>query len=84
MIQPLISVWNAQYDCHDLDTEGDEMEGYLHNHDVGDVEANSTEEEMDHDFPYTQAYAWDSEDEGTDAEIDEDQLTAKESKAFKR
>ena len=71
---------NDEFEGHE--GEGYGMERCLHNHDIGDVEANCYEETMDHDIPYARSYALDSEDEGPDEEIDEDGLTAKEAKAF--
>jgi hypothetical protein len=64
--------------------KGDDSEAYLHDHYVGDVEANCMEEDMDHDTPYNRSYAWDSKDEGLEEEIDEDGLMAKEANAFKK
>ena len=49
--------------------EGDESEGFVHNHDAGDTEANCFEEDMDQDIPYTRSYAWDYEVEGPDQEM---------------
>ena len=99
LTQPLSPVLNNQYDRHDnddnhdervgLDAEGDDAEGDpgehgFRNHDIGDVEANCLEEDMDHDMPYSRAYTLDSEYEGPEEEIDEDGLTAVEAKAFKK
>ena len=99
MTQPMSPVFNNHYDGHQAAMEGDESdddestgddgqghetEAYLHNHDVGDVEANCYESDMDHDTPYARSYAIDSEDEGPEEEIDEDGLTAKEARAFMR
>ena len=89
MTQCLSPGGNDQVDNEDLhmdggEFEGDESEAYLHDDYVGDVEANCMEEDMDHEIPYNRSYAWDSEDEGPDEEIDEDGLTAKEANAFKK
>jgi len=64
------------------EAEGDPTEHCFRNHDVGDVEANCLEEEMDHNIPYSRAFTMDSDDEGPEEEIDEDGLTAKEARAF--
>jgi hypothetical protein len=63
------------------DQEGDEAEHGLHENDIGDVEANCLEEDMDHDLPYLRSHASDSEDEGPGEDVDEDGLTAREAEA---
>jgi hypothetical protein len=85
----LSPVRNDHHEHQELDIEEDEIEGdesvaYLHHHYVGDVEVNCMEEDMDHKIPYMRAYTCDSKDDDPDKEINEDRLTAKEVKAFKK
>jgi hypothetical protein len=80
-------VRNDQYEEEETeggDYEGDEAEHGLRENEVGDVEANCIEEDMDHDLPYLRSHASDSEDEGPDEDVDEDGLTAKEAAAHKK
>jgi hypothetical protein len=68
-------VRNDQYEEEETeggDYEGDEAEHGLRENEVGDVEANCIEEDMDHDLPYLRSHASDSEDEGPDEDVDED------------
>uniref|UniRef100_A0ACD5VUB9 Uncharacterized protein n=1 Tax=Avena sativa TaxID=4498 RepID=A0ACD5VUB9_AVESA len=70
MRQPSMSpVQNDNYEAtqmEDDDLEGDEVEHGLRDNEVGDVEANCDEEDMDHDLLYLWCHASDSEDEGLD------------------
>ena len=66
------------------DESEDELEDELHNNDIGDVETNCVQEEMDHDVPYNRCYASDSEDDGPEEDVDEDGFTAKEAQTFKK
>jgi hypothetical protein len=80
-------VRNDQYEEEETeggDYEGDEAEHGLRENEVGDVEANCIEEDMDHDLPYLRSHASDSEDEGPDEDVDEDGLTVKEAAAHKK
>ena len=86
--QPSMSPFrNDNYEApqmEDDDFEGDEVEYGLRDNEVGDVEANCHEEDMDHDLPYLRCHASDSEDEGPDEDVDEDGLTVKFAKAHKK
>ncbi|KAM0871104.1 hypothetical protein ACQ4PT_039603 [Festuca glaucescens] len=84
---PMSPVRNDQYEEEETeggDYEGDEAEHGLRENEVGDVEANCLEEDMDHDLPYLRSHASDSEDEGPDEDVNEDGLTAKEAAAHKK
>ncbi|KAK1612698.1 hypothetical protein QYE76_036371 [Lolium multiflorum] len=63
-----------EYDEHDDGDDGFEM----NDNNVGDLDNYWTQEEMDHSIPYSRCYASDSDDDGTEEEVDEDGLTAKE------
>ncbi|KAK1651957.1 hypothetical protein QYE76_069762 [Lolium multiflorum] len=70
-------VRNDQYEVEETeggDYEGDEAEHGLRENEVGDVESNFLEEDMDHDLPYLRSHASDSEDEGPSEDVDEDGL----------
>ncbi|KAK1646017.1 hypothetical protein QYE76_063822 [Lolium multiflorum] len=63
-----------EYDEHDNGDDGFEMNG----NNVDDLDKYWTQEEMDHSIPYSRCYVSDSDDDGTEEEVDEDGLTAKE------
>ena len=67
------------YDC---DAAEYEQEDEIHANYIGDLEAHVAQEDMEHDRPYTRAYGYDSDDNGSEKELDEDDLTEKENTIF--
>jgi len=60
----------------------DDNDGALFNNNVGDLDTYCAQENMNNDvdrhhIPYSRGYAYDSDDDGPDEEVDEDGLTAK-------
>ena len=74
---------NENEDRGDEDMEDDsyEREDEYHDNDIGNVEAQVTEEGMDRDRFYQRAYVSDSDDEGPE-ELDEDGFTEREAQVF--
>ena len=64
--------------------EDEENDVDLHDNNVGDLEAYNVQENMDQSIPYSRCYAFDSDDDGPDEEVDEDGFTSKEVEAFKK
>ncbi|KAE8810672.1 hypothetical protein D1007_12600 [Hordeum vulgare] len=54
----------------------------LHDNNLGDLDKYNLQETMDHSIPYSRGYAFESDDEGPDEEVDEEGFTAKEAEAF--
>jgi hypothetical protein len=84
---PMSPIRNDQYEEEETEGgnyEGDDAEHGLRENEVGDVEANFLEEDMDHDLPYLRSHASDSEDKGPGEDVDEDGLTAKEAATHKK
>jgi hypothetical protein len=50
---------------------------------VGDLEVQCAQEDMDHDIPYNICYASEPEDKSPEEELDEEGFTAKEADIFK-
>ena len=78
---------NDQYEASEEESDDykeDELEGELHNNEVGDVEAYCLHGYMDHDIPYMRCYASDSDEDGPEEEVDEDGFTAREAEVFKK
>ncbi|KAE8788107.1 hypothetical protein D1007_37892 [Hordeum vulgare] len=63
--------------------DDDENDGtVLHDNNLGDLNKYNLQETMDHSIPYSRGYAFESDDEGPDEEVDEEGFTAKEAEAF--
>ncbi|KAE8777208.1 hypothetical protein D1007_50065 [Hordeum vulgare] len=63
--------------------DDDENDGtVIHDNSLGDLDKYNLQETMDHSIPYSRGYASESDDEGTDEEVDEDGFTAKEAESF--
>src|SRR3954466_12445019 len=64
--------------------EDEENDVDLYDNNVGDLEAYNVQENMDQSIPYSRCYAFDSDDDGPDEEVDEDGFTSKEVEVFKK
>uniref|UniRef100_A0ACD5THE4 Uncharacterized protein n=1 Tax=Avena sativa TaxID=4498 RepID=A0ACD5THE4_AVESA len=64
-------------DCGGED-EDDNDDVELPDNNVGDLEKYITQDDMDHDLPYSRGYASDSNDDGPEEEVDEEGFTARE------
>ena len=64
-------------DCGGED-EDDNDDVELHDNNIGDLEKYITQDDMDHDLPYSRGYASDSDDDGPEEEVDEEGFTARE------
>ncbi|KAE8812601.1 hypothetical protein D1007_10297 [Hordeum vulgare] len=63
--------------------DDDENDGtVLHDNSLGDLDKYNLQETMDHSIPYSRGYASESDDEGPDEEVDEEEFTSKEAEAF--
>jgi hypothetical protein len=72
-----------------LEEEDDECGDYendieLHEHNVGDLDMYYTQENMDHDIPYSRCYASDSDNDGPEEEVDEEGFTANEAEVHEK
>ena len=56
----------------------DQQEDEIHGNDIGDLEAFVRQQDMDREIPYGRAYAYDSDDEGPEEELDVDGFTERE------
>ncbi|KAE8786557.1 hypothetical protein D1007_39536 [Hordeum vulgare] len=64
--------------------DDDENDGnVLHDNNLGDLDKYNLQETMDHSIPYSRGYASESDDEGPDEEVDEEEFTAKEAESFR-
>jgi hypothetical protein len=68
----------------DMEDDGDESEreDEIHDNDISDMEAQDIEENFDHDIPYQYAYAYKSEDDGPENDLDEGGLIEEEAQIF--
>ena len=61
-------------------SDDDEQEDEIHGNDIGDLEAFVRQQDMDREIPYGRAYAYDSDDEGPEEELDVDGFTERENR----
>ncbi|KAE8777983.1 hypothetical protein D1007_49211 [Hordeum vulgare] len=91
-IEPLSCVYEANEEVNieheplveaNDEHDDDENDGnVLHDNNLGDLDKYNLQETMDHSIPYSRGYAFESDDEGPDEEVDEEGFTAKEAEAF--
>ena len=77
--QPPISQINEEE--HDNEKDDDhnlEEDDERHNNDLGDIAAQVSHEDMNHEIFYQRYYAHDSDDDGLENELDEDGFMVKE------
>ena len=76
-----------------VDTRGEandgDNDGVLFNNNLGDLDTYCAQEDMNNDvdrhhIPYSRGYAYDSDGDGPDEEVDEDGFTANEVAAFEK
>jgi hypothetical protein len=79
-----ISKENEALEEEDDECGDDENDIELHDHNVGDLDMYYTQENMDHDIPYSRCYASDSDDDGPDEEVDEEGFTANEAEVHEK
>ena len=65
-------------DNDEYEESEDEVE--LNDNTLGDLDLYLTQENMDHDIPYSRMYALDSDEDGPDEEVDEEGFTKDEAK----
>ena len=73
MSQPPISqIIEQEHDNEEDDHDNLEQDDDRHNNDLGDIAAQVSHEDMNHDIFYQRYYAHDSDDDGPENELDED------------